>query len=254
MVRLRREIEAWKLSPRQALAVFLVPIAMTLTLAIGRTVDRDLAFTAVQEDHVVEWLQFVGYAAAGVLAAISARIFLERKDAARGAACLIVAIGCLFVAGEEIAWGQRLLGFETSTALREVNTQGATTVHNVDSLQRPFQGVLLLIGLYGTVIPYALCFSRVRRLAAARAPKLDFLVPPLFLTSSFLVLAVHKVILAAGFDDTAHNQFYGEAEELVLAFALAVFAWLGWRRLRVPRYAPVREVAFQPARMPGSSP
>lgn len=251
---LRRDIEAWKLSPRQAVAVFLVPIAITLTLAIARTLDRNLAFAAVSEDHVVEWLQFAGYAAAGVLAALSTRTFLERNNAVPAAACLIFAIGCLFVAGEEIAWGQRLLGYETSTALREVNTQGATTVHNVDALQRPFQGVLLLIGLYGTVIPCALCLERVRQLVAARAAKVDFIVPPIFLTSSFLVLAVHKLILAAGFDDTAHNQFYGETEELVLAFALAVFAWLGWRRLRVPSYAAVREVAFQPARMPGSSP
>jgi hypothetical protein len=254
MVGLHRDLAKWKISPRQALALFLVPIVITLTLAIGRALDRDLAFAAVEEDHVVEWLQFAGYAAAGVLAAMSARTFLGRRDAFRGAACLIFAIGCLFIAGEEIAWGQRLLEFETSSALKEVNTQGAETVHNVDALQRPFQGALLLIGLYGMVIPCALCFSRVRRLVAARARQLDFLVPPIFLTSSFLVLAVHKLILAAGFDDTAHNQFYGEAEELVLAFALAVFAWLGWRRLRVPRYAAVREVAFQPASMPGSSP
>jgi hypothetical protein len=251
---LRRELEAWKVSPRQALVVFLVPIAITLSLALGRTLDHDLAFAAVEEDHVVEWLQFAGYAIAGLLAAVAARTFFERKDPVRGAAFLIFAIGCLFVAGEEIAWGQRLLGFETSSLLREVNTQESTTVHNIGSLQRPFQGVLLVIGLCGTIVPWALCLGRPTRLVAARPQKLDFLVPPIFLTSSFLVLAVHKLILVAGFDDSAHNQFYGETEELVLAFALAVFAWLGWRRLRIPRYAVLREVAFQPARIPGSSP
>jgi hypothetical protein len=39
--------------------------------------------------------------------------------------------GLLAVAGEEISWGQRLLGWETPTAWKQLNYQGETNLHNV---------------------------------------------------------------------------------------------------------------------------
>ena len=44
-----------------------------------------------------------------------------------------VLFGLLFVfgAGEEISWGQRILGFETPEALKDINRQDELTLHNI---------------------------------------------------------------------------------------------------------------------------
>ncbi|MCB1121119.1 MAG: hypothetical protein KJT03_06205 [Verrucomicrobiae bacterium] len=47
---------------------------------------------------------------------------------------LFVCFGILFLfgAGEEISWGQRIFGFETPPAIREINGQDEFNVHNID--------------------------------------------------------------------------------------------------------------------------
>ena len=57
----------------------------------------------MEEDRAVEWATVVLFAAAGV-----ARVYQAAR--ARRAFDALVGLFCLFVAGEEISWGQRLIG------------------------------------------------------------------------------------------------------------------------------------------------
>jgi len=52
-----------------------------------------------------------------------------------------------FGAGEEISWGQRIFGWETPDALKEMNRQDETTLHNLE-----FGGVALTKHLFGPVL------------------------------------------------------------------------------------------------------
>ena len=45
---------------------------------------------------------------------------------------LILAALFLFVAGEEISWGQRIFGWQTPEWMAESNIQGETTIHNLE--------------------------------------------------------------------------------------------------------------------------
>ena len=45
---------------------------------------------------------------------------------------LLIGLGAFFVAGEEISWGQRIIGFSTPEILSEVNYQGELNLHNFD--------------------------------------------------------------------------------------------------------------------------
>ncbi len=47
----------------------------------------------------------------------------------------IFALGSLFIAMEEISWGQRIFSWETPTLWKEINFQGETTVHNLVTLE-----------------------------------------------------------------------------------------------------------------------
>jgi hypothetical protein len=66
------------------------------------------------------------------------------------AACyLALAVGLLFIAGEEASWGQRILGFDGPTALVEANIQGESNLHNL--LDRyALHAVYIAVGLWGS--------------------------------------------------------------------------------------------------------
>lgn len=61
-------------------------------------------------------------------------------------ACL--AVGSFVVAGEEISWGQRLLGFATPEQWVAVNTQRETTLHNHEQVLKYVYQAYLVLSLY----------------------------------------------------------------------------------------------------------
>lgn len=91
----------------------------------------------LQEDRLIEWSTVALFAAAGILrlrAALPRRALFD----------VLVALFCLFVAGEEFSWGQRLLGFTPPETFLAHNTQQELTLHNfADVFGRP-KGVLML--------------------------------------------------------------------------------------------------------------
>lgn len=76
-----------------------------------------------------------------------------RAMKARGAAGMAVgltffyALLFFFGAGEEISWGQRIFGWETSEAMKEINRQDETNLHNIE-----IGGVALTKHLFGPVL------------------------------------------------------------------------------------------------------
>jgi hypothetical protein len=113
----------------------------------------------VQEDGIVEWLTVLGLIL-GCIVCIS-RFFKLRKH--RAAWFLIVTIGLglllFFAAGEEISWGQRILGIKSSEFFKERNSQGETNLHNlvVDGVKLNkliFSiGLTIAMGIYLLVFP-----------------------------------------------------------------------------------------------------
>ena len=87
----------------------------------------------------------------------------------------------VFVAGEEISWGQRLFDWEKPTDWRDRNVQGETTVHNDSMLRWVFHTLMFVIGLVGSSFP----FLRVR---SYHGELPEETVPPMFLSSYFLVV------------------------------------------------------------------
>ena len=106
------------------------------------------------EDGLMEW----GSVALLILSAINAfRLQKQSQDGwERWGWLLFFALCCLFI-GEEISWGERLHGAGID-AIRSINTQGETNLHNIAVFQR--KGLLhlgwaalgLVLGLGGFVL------------------------------------------------------------------------------------------------------
>lgn len=46
---------------------------------------------------------------------------------------VLIVLGCLYIAGEELSWGQHLLHWRTPGWMEQVNDQGETNIHNISS-------------------------------------------------------------------------------------------------------------------------
>ncbi len=113
----------------------------------------------LQEDGWAEWATFLAFA---VAAYVGIRSFFDReRDQLARAACLALGLFCVFVAGEEISWGQRLLGFRPPNYFLEQNYQQEANLHNLLKNILDTRFVVLAIALsYGVLAPF---LARVTR-------------------------------------------------------------------------------------------
>jgi hypothetical protein len=230
-IRLRQEAsDPWGVPPGLAEALFVLPFIGAVAVVLTR-LHKPLFRFVTDEDSVLEWPQFLGFAAASILAFACAWRLREAGRPLLALAYLAFGLGCFFVAGEEIAWGQRILGYGTPERLEEINEQKEVTVHNIDSVQQLTNVVYLIAGLYGSIGAWI-----VRWRWRHRPSKLvDFLMPPLFLTAAFFVMFGYKLLRFAFFPESSFTVTrIGEWPELCLAFGFSAFAWLQWRRREIP--------------------
>lgn len=67
---------------------------------------------------------------------------------------IFVALGTLFLLGEETSWGQHYFGWDTGGIFADINDQGETNLHNTEGgwLDQKPRAVLLLGMILGTIV------------------------------------------------------------------------------------------------------
>ena len=127
-------------------------------LLLART--REGAYSElVQEDRFVEWWTALLFASAGLAFAVGAWRGRRLLDAG-------VALFCLAAAGEEISWGQRILGFVPPETFLERNAQQEANLHNlVEPFGQPKWTLVVILVAYGVLAPLVARTRAGRRLA-----------------------------------------------------------------------------------------
>jgi hypothetical protein len=101
----------------------------------------------MQEDRAVEWTTvwlFLMAGVAGLFKSISQRRLFDG----------LVSLFCLFVAGEEFSWGQRLFGYYPAEFFLANNFQQEANLHNLpQSFVQPKWILMLALGGYGILLP-----------------------------------------------------------------------------------------------------
>lgn len=217
----------WGLRGSLAELLFAFPLVGAALFALA-SVDRGLFLFLAEEDSLLEWSQVVILASAAVLATLLAARALREGRRPHALAYFVLAAGCIFVAGEEVSWGQRILGLETPESLAEINRQDELTLHNIDDVRVALKFFLIGLGLAGFALPWL--FAR------RHSPAYRFM-PPLFMTSAFLVVAGYNlarlVFFPAGFFGTERNLrvfAFSEWPELLLVYIVCGVVALRWRR------------------------
>jgi len=86
----------------------------------------------IAEDHWGEYGTFVSYSIAG---ALLLALSLRRGPYLRRASLMMIGLVALFIAGEEISWGQRIFKLSTSEFLLQYNYQGEINLHNTKAFK-----------------------------------------------------------------------------------------------------------------------
>lgn len=181
-----------------------------VALAAPEWVPRALT----KEDGPVEYATFGCFVAGAVAAAAAARGL--RPDRRRVLPALALALVLFVAAGEEISWGQRLLGVETPPALVDGNRQDELNLHNVEGLQDKAVIAQVGVALGGLLLA-----------AFTRRPWARVGVPCF---AAYLAYRLARAVGAVvGWGDADRNS---EAAELILAgglLLLAVGLWVDGR-------------------------
>ncbi len=113
---------------------------------------RNLLAPMLSEGGPHETLQFL-FAALACLMAV--RMVFQLQDRLLKGLMLCVALGCIYIAGEEISWGQWVFGWITPEFWQQVNDQSETNLHNTSAWLDQKPRLLLFIGIMaaGLLIP-----------------------------------------------------------------------------------------------------
>jgi len=172
-------------------------------------IDPYYYITLAKEDNFVEWATVFFFLLTGVLSLFRAFRCRNRSKWFY----LIFGVACFLFALEEISWGQRIFGLESTNFFLENSDQQEINVHNVInewfSIRTKHVAAFVLF-IYGAVLPLAALNQRIKLLAR----KLGVLVPPLILVPGFVLATFMTVDLF----------FTGQEEEVAeLFFSLLLF-------------------------------
>lgn len=189
-----------------------------------------------QEDNIIEYYQFFFFLTGGIIAFLTA---LRLKEFSRLMfyLFLMISLALIFVAGEEISWGERLFNIDThqifdgdtEIPLLENNVQNEMNLHNFKSIHNKIGILYLAIGSYfifsWILMKMVMNFWSINEKIKNYLP---FLIPPPILTSYFIptainLLDIEKVALAP--------QDY-EMVELLLSLGLLIFLILCYMHLK----------------------
>lgn len=145
-------------------------VATVLAMVAWAELDPQGLRRACVEDGPIEWLSAIFYLVSSIgflVAAFRSEFLRDRREWwIRGLTLAWAALMFAFF-GEEISWGQRLLGIQTPEWFAPMNRQKEINLHNIFWIEQPIGGVYRLVTIMilmtGFVIPAAALTERGRR-------------------------------------------------------------------------------------------
>ena len=203
---------------RRATALAAAPVPVWLVVAAMGAWWPVGFYYLVAEDRVFEWIQVSAFAVAAVGCGVVA-VLLRRRRTGLVAVALAALWCALFVVvvGEEVAWGQRVLGTSVP-ALERVNDQGDVSLHNVGP------GLALSnLGILGVSLAGAVSGPASRWLGARRGWRAgpEFL-PPSYVLPWFAMAAAFTAVRVVWPSPPARVAKFSEVAELTVALAAAI--------------------------------
>ncbi len=223
MADLRRVLTRYDLGPSLAWCITLLPIAIVTTAVALREhpATEALMWRLSLENHPIELTTFASLLLAGVLGIRMASRMGALPDGRLFAGFYaLFGVGLVFVAMEEISWGQWFFHYETPESIKAINKQEEMNFHNLPFFHAPFEILRVAFGV-GGLVGIALAFvDRFRPISA----------PPL-LVFWFLCIAVLATLDVQNYyekptADSIHGIAARQVELLEMLIGLAALLYM----------------------------
>ncbi len=103
----------------------IIALGIIFSYSVYLFLKEDIISDLGKEDHFFEWLTAISFFMATV-------VYLKIFFVKRNIFYLLLAIVFFVGGGEEISWGQRLIGFVTPAEVKNSNVQQEFNIHNLD--------------------------------------------------------------------------------------------------------------------------
>ena len=136
---------------------------------------------------------------------------------------IIAALSCLYIAGEEMSWGQHFFHWNTPDYWAEVNRQQETNLHNTYAVFEKYPRAILEIGVLigGIIIPLAAAF-----MPRIRAMRLSLFFPPAALLPASLIVFAIKIADMAFQKGHVRELLHRPSETIELYLYFFILAYL----------------------------
>jgi len=214
---------AWNTSRGMVIAIMLLPFFICLSGVLAALMGKEAYKWFIGEDRFAENIQVILWIISFVFSFNVARSQVRKGDYLFGALYVLLCGGIFFIIGEELSWGQRILGWTTPESLKMMNKQNETNIHNIYEIGETIKWIHLMVGAYGTFAPFIVL--GVKSLQRYQK-EVSLLVPHLTLLPYFFIPFVWRVYRNF-FEDPQRYRFviqeYSEVIELVIASAFMFF-------------------------------
>jgi hypothetical protein len=215
--------------------IYLIAPLFLFGMVLLNSYDRVLFYRLRDEDYIIEYAQFFAFLAASFLAIITAKIAYN-KHKLLALFSVFLGLGLLFIAGEEISWGQRIIGFEAPQFVQDINYQNELTIHNIEPIHRATNKYCFgcFIGVWGVF-----GFYMVNKLKFIPKKTRSYLTPLPYLVLYFLITGVHALMfeysgwyyeIATAAKTGVHR--WQEIAELYMAIGFLMFTWDNYKRAK----------------------
>ncbi len=211
-------------------AMILFPwlLVLVFTIMLNNEVTAALAWWILSENKPVEILTFIfAFLSAGLGMTISWLLFSRNQPTWHIFFYIVFSLVMLFIAMEEIAWGQHFFSFETPELMRHYNAQGEFTFHNIGALQQHNEWLRLALGVSVGIGIYLNRFAYFKKIAV-----------PTVLTGWVILIVTHSLIdifndhipIQQQFDLTI--RFLSEVFELLISMLALIYITIKLRENR----------------------
>lgn len=208
--------------------ILLAPVVMLGAMLAVKYFATEHYPRMIKEDGVLEYLQALCYACAGLVSLLIFDRFFSSGRRLQATLYLTFAVGMIFVAAEEVSWGQRIADIETPEVLMQWNVQREISVHNLRPVQSWLHTGYIVIGLVA-----GLAWIFVPRPAWDwRDGSLGSVLPGRLTTLYFLPVAWFYLALEMWSEKMWFPSHDQEIFETLFAAGFLVFAVLSYRAPR----------------------
>ena len=201
--------------------VLLAALAVAAVIFVGlEYVSRPTLESLTVEDGPVEYLTALSFFVAGCMfIAAAVRRYVARIWG------VLLGVGFIFVAGEEISWGQRLLGVSTPESIAAANVQAELNLHNLEGVNDVIRGAGTLV-LLAAFVAFPIAVARLRW-ARHLAERWHIPVPPMTVIPIALIGLLFMVVPRLAEGGAVFR--LDEVGEIYVALVPLVFAVHAWR-------------------------